>query len=99
MVFPLEAVLRVADLEAFKMNLTDEALPAVGVAGAEDKLRPVRLIETAFDQPFAPEQGKSGGRCAGNLSQGGKAGRLQANAEIEAEFAYTIAAELSVGVL
>ena len=54
-VLPLKAVFGMADLEAFQVNLTDESLLAIRVAGAEDELRTVRLIETAFNQPLSPE--------------------------------------------
>ena len=59
---PLEAILGVADLKTFKMQLAEEALINEAIAFSEDELRPISVIARPLDQATSTKKCESSAR-------------------------------------
>ena len=69
MLFPLEAILRMADLEAVQMQLAEQALVREAVRRSEDVGGSIRLVSAPFDQPVASEECEASLRGAAPLTK------------------------------
>src|ERR1051326_933108 len=82
---PPKAILGMADIEPFKVELAEQSEPCIAAAGrgAEYQRRPISLLSAPFDQSVLSEERKPRARIVSRIAKRSEALDLKPPSEIE----------------